>query len=73
VVPVGLVGTRDVQPPGSRRWRRAAVEVHFGAPLHFGDRAAEERSARVLREITETIREAVQHLSGQEYVNTFAR
>jgi 1-acyl-sn-glycerol-3-phosphate acyltransferase len=72
VIPVGLVGTREVQPPGSHRWHRAPVAVRFGAPLHFGDRAAEERSARVLREVTETIREAVQALSGQSYVDAFA-
>lgn len=72
VVPVGLVGTRDVQPPGDRRWHRAQVAVHYGAPMHFGDRADEERSSRVLREITDTVRTAVQQLSGQEYVNTYA-
>ena len=72
VVPVGLVGTRDVQPPGERKWHRAHVAVHFGAPLHFGDRAGEERSSRVLREVTDTIRTAVQELSGQEYVPSFA-
>lgn len=72
VVPVGLVGTRAVQPPGSRRWHRAPVGVHFGAPMYFGDRAAQERSSRVLREVTETIREAVQELSGQSYVDAFA-
>jgi 1-acyl-sn-glycerol-3-phosphate acyltransferase len=72
VVPVGLVGTRDVLAPGSKRWHRAPVGVHFGAPLHFGDRAGEERSSRVLREVTETVREAVQALSGQDYVDAFA-
>ena len=72
VVPVGLVGTRDVQPPDSRRWHRAPVGVHFGAPLHFGDRAGEERSSRVLREVTETVRTSVQELSGQEYVTAYA-
>jgi 1-acyl-sn-glycerol-3-phosphate acyltransferase len=72
VVPVALVGTREVQPPGTRRWHRAPVCVHFGAPMHFGDRAEEERSARVLREVTETVRHAVQALSDQEYVNAFA-
>jgi 1-acyl-sn-glycerol-3-phosphate acyltransferase len=71
VVPVGLVGTREVQPPDSRRWHRAPVGVHFGAPLSFGHLAAQERSARVLREVTEQIREAVQGLSGQDYVDTF--
>lgn len=72
VVPVGLVGTREVQPPGSRRWHRRPVTVRFGAPLHFGDRAGDERSSKALREVTETVREAVQQLSGQEYVDAFA-
>ncbi len=72
VVPVGLVGTREVLPPGERRWHRAPVAVHFGAPLYFGDRAGEERSARVLREITDIVRVAVQKLCDQEYVDSFA-
>jgi 1-acyl-sn-glycerol-3-phosphate acyltransferase len=71
VVPVGLVGTRDVQPPESKRWYRRRVEVHFGAPLQFGHLAAQERSSRVLREVTDTIRTQIQQLSGQEYVDAF--
>jgi 1-acyl-sn-glycerol-3-phosphate acyltransferase len=72
VVPVGLVGTREVQPPGERMWHRAKVSVRFGEPLHFGHRAGEERSARVLREVTEIVRAAVQQLSGQDYVDQYA-
>jgi 1-acyl-sn-glycerol-3-phosphate acyltransferase len=72
IVPVGLAGTRDVQPPGERTWHRAPVAIRFGAPLRFGHRADEERSARVLREVTDTVREAVQALSGQTYVDAFA-
>ncbi|HEY3735937.1 MAG TPA: lysophospholipid acyltransferase family protein [Jatrophihabitans sp.] len=72
VVPVGLVGTREVQPPGARMWRRAPLAVHFGPPMYFGHLADSERSSKVLREVTETIREAVQKLSGQEYVDTYA-
>jgi 1-acyl-sn-glycerol-3-phosphate acyltransferase len=72
VVPVGMVGTRDVQPPENKRWHRAPVEVHFGTPMHFGHRAGEERSSRVLREITESIRTAVQSMSRQEYVDVYA-
>jgi 1-acyl-sn-glycerol-3-phosphate acyltransferase len=71
VVPVGLVGTRDVQPPDSHRWHRAPVEINVGAPLNFGHLAGQERSARVLREVTEQIRVAVQALSGQEYVDAY--
>ncbi|MDT4936822.1 MAG: 1-acyl-sn-glycerol-3-phosphate acyltransferase [Pseudonocardiales bacterium] len=72
VLPVGIVGTREVQPPGTRRWHRAPLAVRFGAPMYFGDRAGDERSSRVLREVTESVREAVQQLSGQEYVDVFA-
>jgi 1-acyl-sn-glycerol-3-phosphate acyltransferase len=73
VVPVALVGTRAVQPPGTRSWHRAPVQVHFGAPLQFPAQPGGERSSRVLREITETVREAVQAMSGQEYVDAYAQ
>jgi 1-acyl-sn-glycerol-3-phosphate acyltransferase len=33
VVPVGVVGTREVQPPNSWRWHRRPVAVHLGTPL----------------------------------------
>jgi 1-acyl-sn-glycerol-3-phosphate acyltransferase len=72
VVPVGLVGTDHVLPPGARRWHREPVAVRFGAPMDFSGRAEDERSARKLREIAEEIREAVQALSGQEYVDSYA-
>jgi len=71
VVPVGLIGTRDVQPPNSRRWHRKPVAVHFGPPLDFSHLRAQERSARVLREVTESVRAEIQRLSGQEYVDAF--
>jgi 1-acyl-sn-glycerol-3-phosphate acyltransferase len=53
-------------------WHRAPVEVHFGLPMRFGHLAEQERSARVLREVTEQVRAAVQELSGQEYVDAYA-
>jgi len=71
VVPVGLVGTDKVLAEGSRHWYRAPVEVHYGPALDFSGRAEDERSARSLREVTETIREAVQKLSGQDYVDAY--
>ncbi|MDQ1742770.1 MAG: 1-acyl-sn-glycerol-3-phosphate acyltransferase [Pseudonocardiales bacterium] len=71
VIPVGLVGTDKVLAEGSRHWYRAPVEVNYGPALDFSGRAADERSAWSLREVTETIREAVQKLSGQDYVDTY--
>jgi 1-acyl-sn-glycerol-3-phosphate acyltransferase len=72
VVPVGLVGTRAVKPPTGWRWYREPLGVHFGPPLDFAGRAADERSARALREVADQIRVAVQALSGQEYVDRYA-
>jgi 1-acyl-sn-glycerol-3-phosphate acyltransferase len=72
VIPVGVVGTREVQPPDSRRWHRKPVAVHFGPALQFGHLAEQERSARVLREVTETIRAEIQRLCGSEYVDAYA-
>jgi 1-acyl-sn-glycerol-3-phosphate acyltransferase len=71
VIPVGLVGTDKVLAEGSRHWYRSPVEVHYGPALDFSGRTEDERSARSLREVTETIREAVQKLSGQDYVDTY--
>ncbi|HEY2044834.1 MAG TPA: lysophospholipid acyltransferase family protein [Jatrophihabitans sp.] len=71
VIPVGLIGTDLVLPSGRRRWRHEPVSVHFGAALDFSGRSDQERSARVLRDVAETIRTAVQELSGQQYVDTY--
>ena len=73
VIPVGLSGTEAMLRPGDKRWHRAPVAVHFGPPLDFSGRAEDEKSARALREVTEQIRQAVQLLSGQEYIDTYAR
>ena len=72
VIPVGLVGTSDVLTVGDPRWHRRPVEVHFGPPLDFSGRPEAERSARQLREVTETVRTAIQSLSGQSYIDCYA-
>ncbi len=71
VIPVGLIGTDKVLSEGDPRWHRAPVAVHYGPALDFSGRAEDERSSRALREVAETIRQAVQQLSGQEYVDSY--
>ena len=71
VIPVGLIGTGQVLVQGDRRWHRRPVAVHFGPALDFSGRAEEKRSSPALREVTETIRAAVQRLSGQDYVDRY--
>ncbi len=67
VVPVGLMGTQDIQPVGSNRPRLAAdVTARFGEPLHFTNRFAGVPSGRARREVTDEIMAAIGRLSGQE-------
>jgi 1-acyl-sn-glycerol-3-phosphate acyltransferase len=71
IVPVGLVGTDDIQPIGAkvpRPFRRAAVR--FGRPL---DPASYGGSARRRRQLlTDDLMEAIRRLSGQQMSDDFA-
>jgi 1-acyl-sn-glycerol-3-phosphate acyltransferase len=70
VVPVGLSGTQDIQPVGSRVPRIRRISVRFGKPLDFSHlRDAKPGPAR--REATDTIMEAIRGLSGQELVGHY--
>ena len=66
VVPVGLLGTQDIQPVGSNRPRLAKVTVTFGEPIHVTGRYDGVPAGRARREVTDEIMVAIQALSGQE-------
>ncbi|MGK5554018.1 lysophospholipid acyltransferase family protein [Actinomadura kijaniata] len=71
VVPVGLVGTDRVQPRGRVVPRPGRIEVRLGEPLTFAGRGpASHRD--VTRAVTDEIMQAIQKLSGQEYVPSYA-
>jgi 1-acyl-sn-glycerol-3-phosphate acyltransferase len=73
LVPVGLLGTREIQPPGAsvpRLFRPCAIR--FGRPIdtgHYGDRADDRL---VLRQLTDELMFEIRELSGQEYVDEYA-
>ncbi|TPW77570.1 lysophospholipid acyltransferase family protein [Schumannella soli] len=70
VVPVGIVGTDELQPVGSNRIHRAKVTVRFGKPLdlaHFGPAT----SGRARRQATDAIMAEIQKLSGQELAGRY--
>jgi 1-acyl-sn-glycerol-3-phosphate acyltransferase len=72
VIPVGMVGTRGVLPPGKLMPRPGRVEVRVGKPLAFGPEYESMPSAKARREITEQVINAIQELTGQEYVHMYA-
>ncbi len=72
VVPVALLGTREVLPP-DRRWPRLRrIKVHIAAPLCFarGDRGANDQA--LLRASTDAVMNSIQQLSGQERAAGYA-
>jgi len=73
VVPVGLIGTDEVQPVDKRMPRLfRRVTVRFGEaidPGRFGDFELEHLA---LRELTDEVMYEIAQLSGYEYVDTYA-
>lgn len=65
VVPVGLVGTEQIQPVGAKLPRIRPVTVRFGEPLDLAHHGA-ATSGRARRAATDEIMTAIQALSGQE-------
>jgi 1-acyl-sn-glycerol-3-phosphate acyltransferase len=66
VVPVGLVGTDQLQPVGSSLPKVVPVTVSFGAPIEVVGRYDGVPLGRARREVTDQIMAAIQELSGQE-------
>jgi len=73
IVPVGLVGTRGVQPPEvklPRPFKR--VTVRFGRPIDVSRYADRAEDRMVLRQIIDEVMYEIRELSGQEYVDEYA-
>jgi 1-acyl-sn-glycerol-3-phosphate acyltransferase len=71
VVPVGISGTQDIQPVGTRLPRLADVTVRFGEPLTFAGRYDGVPLGRARRQVTDAIMDAIQRLSGQELAGVY--
>jgi 1-acyl-sn-glycerol-3-phosphate acyltransferase len=72
VLPVALMGTRRVLPPGHVVPRPGRIEVRIGAPLTFPPEVTAAAPGKARRLIAEQVMVAIRELSGQEYVHMFA-
>jgi 1-acyl-sn-glycerol-3-phosphate acyltransferase len=72
VIPVGMIGTRRVLPPGHLVPRPGRIEVRIGAPLKFGTEITAQPPGKARQLIAEQVMIAIRELSGQEYVHMFA-
>jgi 1-acyl-sn-glycerol-3-phosphate acyltransferase len=73
VVPVAMIDTAKVQPPGQVIPKIGRVGVRFGKPLDFSRYEGMKTDRYVLRAITDEIMYALMELGGQEYVDVYAQ
>ena len=72
VIPVAVVGTDVVAPPGKKFGTLTRPVVRFGKPLDFSRYFGLENDRYILRAITDEIMYEIMRLSGQEYVDMYA-
>jgi 1-acyl-sn-glycerol-3-phosphate acyltransferase len=72
IIPVAMINTYEIQPPGTVRPRLRRVGVRFGEPLDFSRYEGLEDDRFILRSVTDEVMYALMSLSGQEYVDMYA-
>jgi 1-acyl-sn-glycerol-3-phosphate acyltransferase len=72
VIPVAMSGTDHVLPPGRKVPRVGKIKIRVGEPLTFEAARALPSASRQRRAITDEVMNAIQALSGQEYVAMYA-
>lgn len=70
VVPVGLIGTQEIQPVGTTIPRVRKVTVAFGEPIDLTPHGS-ARSGKARRAATDQVMAAIHALSGQELAGTY--
>ena len=73
VIPVAMIDTEKIQPPGRVIPRIGRVGIKIGQPLDFSRYEGMEGDRFVLRSITDEIMYELMELSGQEYVDIYAQ
>ncbi len=72
VIPVAVVGTDIVAPPGKKFGHWTRPRVRFGRPLDFSRYQGLESDRFILRSAADEIMYEIMRLSGQEYVDMYA-
>jgi 1-acyl-sn-glycerol-3-phosphate acyltransferase len=71
VIPVAMVGTGKMLPPGAPLPRPTRIQIRIGKRMEFGHLAGEP-PARARRAVADEVMRAIGELSGQEYVHLYA-
>lgn len=71
LIPVGVIGTREVRLPGQRRPRRGRVTIAYGRPLDLTPWRGREEDPQAWREVTDELMVQIAALSGQQRVDRY--
>lgn len=72
VIPVAMINTHKLNPPGSILPRPAKIVVKVGKPLDFSRYDGLQGNRFIERAITDEIMYSLMELSGQQYVDVYA-
>jgi 1-acyl-sn-glycerol-3-phosphate acyltransferase len=72
VIPVAMIGTDVVNPPGSKMWRFGRVQVKFGKPMDFSRFEGLAGNRFIERAVIDEVMYELMRLGGQEYVDLYA-
>ena len=72
VIPVAMIGTDVVNPPGSKMWKFGRVQVKFGEPMDFRRFEGLAGNRFIERAVIDEVMYELMRLSGQEYVDLYA-
>lgn len=66
IIPIGIAGTDEAMPIGSRLPGRSPVQIRVGAPIGPGAHRGRSASVRVREQLTAEVMDSIAALSGQE-------
>ncbi|MBB5126639.1 1-acyl-sn-glycerol-3-phosphate acyltransferase [Streptomyces albaduncus] len=72
VIPVAMIDTEKIQPPGQVVPKLMRPGIRIGRPLDFSRYQGMEHDRFVLRAVTDEVMYEIMKLSGQEYVDMYA-
>jgi 1-acyl-sn-glycerol-3-phosphate acyltransferase len=72
VIPVAMIGTNAVNPPGTSMLRFGRVTVRFGKPMDFSRFEGMAGNRFIERAVTDEVIYELMGLTGQEYVDIYA-
>ncbi|GGZ64943.1 1-acyl-sn-glycerol-3-phosphate acyltransferase [Streptomyces plicatus] len=72
VIPVAMIDTEKIQPPGKVMPKLMRPGIRIGEPLDFTRYQGMEHDRFVLRAVTDEVMYEIMKLSGQEYVDMYA-